>query len=170
VTDADPVYDETPLAAAISAGMIETVKALLKLGADVNKACANGSAIHVAVETGNLAVVEVLLDSGADPNHRGKYGVTPLMIASGMGGGIFGSTELVDLLLQRGADFHAKDDAGGTALDMSAHAVAMLETSLAQSDHAAAETDSFRQMLDRVLKVREFLQAYEKAHAKPETL
>ncbi len=169
IHDPDPLYGETPLAAAISSGMIETVKALLKGGADVNRVGANGSPLHVAIGTGNLAVVRLLLDSGADPNQRGKFGVTPFMIASGMGAGIFGSTELVDLLLQRGADFHAKDDARGTALDMSAHAVAMLEVSLAQPGHASAESDSFRQMLHRVLEVREFLQAYEKAHAKSET-
>jgi hypothetical protein len=53
------------------------------------------------------ALVEVLLDAGADPNSRDRDGLTPLMWAAAQG-----RLELVQLLLSRGADPNAKASYG----------------------------------------------------------
>ncbi len=79
----------TPLMHAISRNQIESVKALLDSGADVNR-------------TG---------DYETEPRTK-QLRVTPLMMASG-----YGYTPIVELLLQRGADPAPADSDGNRALD-----------------------------------------------------
>ncbi|HEX3067630.1 MAG TPA: ankyrin repeat domain-containing protein [Thermoanaerobaculia bacterium] len=79
----------TPLMHAISRNQIESVKALLDSGADVNK-------------TG---------DYESEPRTK-QLGVTPLMMAAG-----YGYTPIVQLLLHRGADTTPADGDGNRALD-----------------------------------------------------
>lgn len=79
----------TPLMHAISRNQIESVKALLDSGADVNK-------------TG---------DYETEPRTK-QLRVTPLMMAAG-----FGYTPIVELLLRRGADPAPADGDGNRALD-----------------------------------------------------
>ncbi len=57
-----------------------------------------GAVIH-----GHRAIVRALLDHGADPNHRYGYDRTALSYAPTHG------VEMLDLLLDRGADLHATD-------------------------------------------------------------
>jgi len=52
-----------------------------------------------AIKSGNRASVEQLLDAGAELNQQDKQGWTPLNWAAGSG-----QLDIVDLLLQRGAD------------------------------------------------------------------
>jgi hypothetical protein len=79
----------TPLMHAISRNQIESVKALLDSGADVNR-------------TG---------DFETEPRTK-QLRVTPLMMASG-----YGYTPIVELLLHRGADPTPADGDGNRALD-----------------------------------------------------
>jgi hypothetical protein len=79
----------TPLMHAISKNQIESVKALLDSGADVNK-------------TG---------DYETEPRTK-QLRVTPLMMAAG-----YGYTPIVELLLRRGADPALADGDGNRALD-----------------------------------------------------
>lgn len=77
---------QTPLISAASLDSVAAyglVKTLLDFGADPDAVNDSGnSPLHGAVSTGNLAVVKLLLDRGADPNAR-KAGaeVTPLLTA-----------------------------------------------------------------------------------------
>ena len=65
-----------------------------------------------AVRRGDIVRVRELLDSGEDPNTREHYTYrTALMIASE-----YGHTEIVRLLLDRGADINSQDNSGDTAL------------------------------------------------------
>ena len=65
-----------------------------------------------AVKRGDIVRVHELLDSGEDPNTREHYTYrTALMIASE-----YGHTEIVELLLDRGADINGQDNSGDTAL------------------------------------------------------
>ena len=76
---------KTPLIAA--AGLSEDaaapcVKALLKKKNNVNAKDAEGStALHIAVERGNVAVVKLLVAAGANPDVKNAAGRTPRVIA-----------------------------------------------------------------------------------------
>ena len=61
--------------------------ALLEAGdTQVDAEAEDGStALHAAAATGHAAVVEALLEAGADPQATGKAGATPLQLAAAMG-------------------------------------------------------------------------------------
>lgn len=82
-------------------GDIETIKILLKNGADINsKQTPDGATalIWAAVE-GHMDMVKLLLDNGADINATNNVGMTALMGAAKVG-----NIEVVKLLLARGAE------------------------------------------------------------------
>ncbi|MBI4965966.1 MAG: ankyrin repeat domain-containing protein [Desulfomonile tiedjei] len=66
----------------------------------------------LAARNGQVGVVKLLLDRGADVNARDKETETTALMAAAHQGHI----QVVDLLLQKGADVNAKDKAGKTAL------------------------------------------------------
>lgn len=83
-----------------------------------SKDIASANDLPGAVFIGDLASVKRALTDGADPNAQDpQSGSTMLSIAS-----LMGHTEVVALLLERGADVNAKSRDGGTAL----HAAAFL--------------------------------------------
>lgn len=68
--------------------------------------------LETCIRAGDLAAAIDLLRSGADANRRGPKGLTPLMIACGLG-----QSQMVDLLLTAGADVLAIEPRmGATAL------------------------------------------------------
>jgi len=72
--------------------------------------------LEAAIRAGNLAAAAELLRSGADVNRLTPEGLTPLMIASGLG-----QAQMVDLLLTAGAQVLALEPrAGATALHKAA--------------------------------------------------
>lgn len=66
-----------------------------------------------AVESGDVAKVEALLDSGADVNAKTHTGATPLIYASW-----HGHTDVVKALLDHGADVNTVTHDGKTALSI----------------------------------------------------
>jgi ankyrin repeat protein len=89
----------TPLLFAARVGDLASAKLLLAAGADVGDVTAYGtSATVVAVQSGNLELVELLLESGADPN-AAAAGYSALHWAI-----LRRDTEVVRLLLAKGAD------------------------------------------------------------------
>lgn len=66
--------------------------------------------INTACEMKAYAIVEYLLDIGADPNSRGDFARTPLYNAINSGGK--DSIPIVKLLIARGADMNLKDESG----------------------------------------------------------
>jgi ankyrin repeat protein len=69
----------TPLLLAARDGSIESVKALLAAGADINHVAADKSSpLLVAVINGQYDVAKYLLDHGADPNLAADNGAAPL--------------------------------------------------------------------------------------------
>mgnify|MGYP002624807085 CR=1 FL=1 len=68
------------------------------------------SILAIATWKNDLAVVELLLDLGADPNFVGTT-AWPLENAAGQG-----NTEIVELLLQHDAEMEVQDEDGGTPL------------------------------------------------------
>ena len=86
---AEPAFmrDPRPLLAAAMFGDAEAVDLLLEFGADVHALDGDGiSALHRAVQSGSLPVVDRLLRAGADPNLRdGKWRGTALSWAKVLG-------------------------------------------------------------------------------------
>ena len=100
----------TPLMYAASVGSVDTVKLLLAAGADAKvKNSFDATALMWGIT--NLEKVRLLVDAGADVNTRSKQGMTPLLIAASNAG----STEIVRLLLAKGADVNASRASGPAA-------------------------------------------------------
>jgi ankyrin repeat protein len=96
----------TPLMQAVLYGDADSVRLLLEQGADPNiRNEAGAMALMWAVN--DLEKTRLLVEHGAEVNARSDDGRTPLLIATGL----FGNTEVVKLLLERGADLSAKSPA-----------------------------------------------------------
>ncbi len=80
--NAEDDYEFTALKYAVFSGKPDVVRALVAKGANVNKASkktnAGETALHAAIDRGNIEMVKVLLDLKANPNARKADGTTPL--------------------------------------------------------------------------------------------
>src|SRR5678816_2097828 len=85
---------------------LDTVNLLLKAGANAKAVNRYGaSPLSEAVSSGSVAMIQALLNAGADPKTlTTPDGETVLMTASRAG-----NTEVVRLLLERGADVNARE-------------------------------------------------------------
>lgn len=107
-----------PLLAAVRAGDIAAVRALVDAKADVHAAERDGTtALHWAAHTRRLDIADVLLGAGANPNAANRYGSTPLWEAC-----INGDAALIARLLDAGADANTMMAEGDTALMTAARA------------------------------------------------
>jgi ankyrin repeat protein len=102
--------DESVLMLAALKGYLPLVKQLVENDADVNKP--GWTPLHYAASTGQVAVIEFLLDNSAYIDAESPNGSTPLMMAA-----MYGSPEAVKHLIQAGADLQIKNGANMTALD-----------------------------------------------------
>lgn len=109
-----------------------TLELLLKLGAAVDKQNDFGkTALYVAIENNDLNAVKILMEHGANVNHRylGRdsldsynyrwmidYRRTPLMSAAE-----YANVEMMKYLIDHGADYHAVDEEGLNVLDYAIH-------------------------------------------------
>jgi ankyrin repeat protein len=91
----------TALILSARAGSVPAVETLLHHGADPNlRGGVNGwTPLMHAIHKNQLGAAQALLDGGAQVESRGPSGETALMMAAG-----YGSTPLVELLLERGAN------------------------------------------------------------------
>ncbi len=119
---------------------LQFVRVLVEHGADVNlRKKSNGgrgkfgkkgtTAFLCAAGTGDVALMRVLLELGADPKTPNAGGWTPLMMAAGIGTGSSGDSagteqeclEAVKLLIEIGANVNAVDNNGETAMHGAAY-------------------------------------------------
>lgn len=156
-----------PLHAAVLYWRTDVMDLLLAAGTDINAKAQGRTALMVASALGKEDLVKFLLDRHADPN-IGDGAVTPLMEASEFGypvaaealidGGarvgdkgnngwtalhfavVNGKKETVTLLLDRGADAEAKNDAGFTAAQIAKNGLGPYIEA-----HAEAKKQKFRQ-------------------------
>ena len=101
---------ESPLMLAAIKGQLETVAALIKRDADVNKT--GWTPLHYAASKGHLTVMSLLLENHAYIDAESPNGTTPLMMAAQ-----YGTGPAVQLLLDAGADPLLKNQQGLTAID-----------------------------------------------------
>ena len=93
----------------VDVGMIVPVAKAAKIGPPTAK-----ESIHRAAETGNIEAVKQHLAAGTDVNVKGGFADgTPLHYAAANG-----HKEIAELLIEKGADLNAKDEDGGTPLDV----------------------------------------------------
>ena len=102
---------DSPVADAAQQGDRETVRSLLRDGADVNAPQGDGmTALHWAAERGDEEIAQILLYAGANVDAGTRIGqYTPLHLAA-QGG----RAEVVGLLLRNGADPTATSSNAGT--------------------------------------------------------
>jgi ankyrin repeat protein len=89
----------------------ELLEQIFNHGADINHTYRGSTALQMATQCNDLAVVRYLLDKGADVNIRSESGDGPLHEASRNL-----SLTFVNLLLEKGAEVNAQDKSGNTAL------------------------------------------------------
>lgn len=98
---------------AVVARAMDLIKSFLEAGADPNVCDETGhSALHIAVEYGDLEIMKLLLDAGADPNKREENGWTPLHFATHGG-----HVPSIKALLDAGANPNIAAHYGRTPLD-----------------------------------------------------
>jgi ankyrin repeat protein len=109
----DP-YGVTPLLFAAISGSPETIRMLLKSGANVKAKDVDGrTALIETLTTENELppeTIEELIQAGSEVNVRIYGGLTPLMIAAA------GNLRILQAIIRAGADLNATDDRGATAL------------------------------------------------------
>jgi ankyrin repeat protein len=105
----------TPLMHAAAFGTLNTMELLLDAGADV-RARNDVDATALLWAAADPEKARLLIERGADVTVASKQGRTPLMVAAARKGG----APIVELLLSKGADVHAKDRLGSTALTIAA--------------------------------------------------
>lgn len=106
------------LIAAVEDNDIEKVIDRLRKGDRINAKDKNydgNTALHVAVENGNVQIARYLLSAGAKPNSKNAEKRTPLMLLDEDA-----NVELVQVLLSYGAKINAFNRAGETALILAA--------------------------------------------------
>lgn len=101
-------WSEIPTFNAIIQDDVENVKKSINAGFSVNTKNSDGkTALHFAVENGNLKIVNFLLAKGAKVNAKDRFGRTPLvMIDSDDEENGF---EILHLLIAKGADVNIQD-------------------------------------------------------------
>jgi uncharacterized protein len=121
---------------------LEMTRMLLAAGAGVKAATRDGAItpLLLACTGGNAAIIQAILDAGADVNSANANGTTALMSASSAG-----NPDAVKLLLDRGADIKAKEHAHGQTALMFAAALnrsAVVKLLLQRGAEANAVSDT----------------------------
>lgn len=103
----------TPLLLASYLGQSDTTRALVEAGAELDVCGPTGTALMGVSFKGYPEIARYLLDVGADTEVRHPMaGATALIFAA-----MFDRTDVVDILLEHGADTSVKDAGGLTAAD-----------------------------------------------------
>ena len=106
-------FGSTPFRLAVVGDNVNVVELFLKLGQDPNresdKAIPDGTPLMSAAANGNVKLLKLLLRYGAKPDYPTSGKATALMSA-------IGHTEIFEILINHGANIHARDNYGRTVL------------------------------------------------------
>ncbi|KAM7388513.1 hypothetical protein PAMP_024683 [Pampus punctatissimus] len=104
----------TPLLLSAELGYTEVFRVLVAKQAKLDVTLSDlSSALHLAVHSGSVPIVQTLLEKGLDPNRAGPKGQTPLHLAAQCN-----RSDLVGLLLRAGAQVNAVAQDGLTPLHL----------------------------------------------------
>lgn len=113
------VNNNSTLHCAVRSGNINIVQNVINNGCDINVVSFYGTALHEAID--NSHILKLLLESGANPNIKGKHGYTALHIlirwSNGKNQDI--SLKMLNDLLTYGSDINLQSDNGCTPLHLS---------------------------------------------------
>ena len=114
----------TPLHVAVAQESVPLAKILISHGADLEAPSEDrgARAIHLAANFGDLEMLNLLLDGGADIEAKDQTGQTPLLIAAATN-----NLKVVKVLLDRGADKEARESGKGQTPLMRACRLGFLE-------------------------------------------
>jgi ankyrin repeat protein len=102
--------------AAARVGKMASLKTLLEIGAKADEPDgADTTPLERAVLANEVEIARVLIAHGADVNHLGKNGMTPLLYAASID---YGNAVMIELLLKSGARPDALTREGLTSLDL----------------------------------------------------
>ena len=140
--DATAEQIQSALIAAARFGNKRVVPFLVSSGADPNlPAGVNGwPPLMHAIHKNRAGSAEALIDAGAKVNHTQSNGETPLIMAAG-----YGYADIVQILLDKGADPAMKNAAGNTALDFAVTGVADVD----RFTYGRCQADTVKILLDR---------------------
>jgi cytohesin len=109
-----PLLPMRPIHIAAGDGLVETVKFLASIGANINARDGKGeTALHSAARRGGAEIVEALIELGAELEARDEEGRTALHLATE-----WANEDFITALLEAGADPRARTKAGLTPFDL----------------------------------------------------
>lgn len=111
--------DQTALLISIQSEQLDAIKVLLERGANTEAVEGNEgfTALAISCFQGNLEIANALINAGADVRATTSNGRSMIFLASSTASySNVGSDELLQLLVELGADINLPDDAGFTAL------------------------------------------------------
>ncbi|XP_043910993.1 ankyrin repeat and SOCS box protein 3 [Protopterus annectens] len=105
--------EETALFVAVEKGHTDVAKLLLRHGANINgpHSKCGWNTLHQAAFQGNVLVLQLLLEKGADHESKDDFGITPLFIAAQ-----YGKVESLRILIANGADVNCQASDRATPL------------------------------------------------------
>ncbi|MDQ6700190.1 MAG: ankyrin repeat domain-containing protein, partial [Acidobacteriota bacterium] len=109
-------FPVTPFLWSVAQDDVSSVRYFVERGVDVKELDGNGiSYLSEAVLANHLDMARALLDVGSNVNQIDTLGMTALMHAAMID---FGNTAMVEMLLQRGADWRLRSKDGATAIQL----------------------------------------------------
>lgn len=109
----------TALCVATEEGKLESIKALIKLGADLNapRASNNTLPLHIAFSKNYISIAKELIIAGAKIGNLNTNGETELHMAARIKDGV----SIIEILINKGLDINARNMGGGTPILVAAY-------------------------------------------------